>query len=262
MSDHVLHCPPGYSSTDLFARGNSGFLYRKPHGCRVVKYPPSYAFADLRNEYNIYTRLAENGGSDRITQCFGMVERGIELEFLEGGCLTSVLKGLQYDDEDLETRLLWVSQCIEAIRHAHSKNIHCYDVSSNNFVLDGQKNVKAIDFEDAEIMGEIPLTGFCHAGHSCPPFNEKIRRDVFLLGVIIYQVMTGSLPYQDDDQPTWKQIKRRYEKGEFSSTSSLPGIGDIIAQCWEGRYQCVEQIETDIEHEKGTTSQTWKIIHH
>jgi hypothetical protein len=35
--------------------------------------------------------------------------RGIELEFLEGGCLTSVLKGLQYDDEDLETRLLWVS---------------------------------------------------------------------------------------------------------------------------------------------------------
>ena len=152
---------------------------------------------------NIYTRLAENGGSDRITQCFGMVERGIELEFLEGGCLTSVLKGLQYD-EDLEKRLLWVSQCIEAIRHAHSKNIHCYDVSSNNFVLDGQKNVKAIDFEDAEIMGEIPLTGFCHAGHSCPPFNEKIRRDVFLLGVIIYQVMTGSLPCQDDDQPTWK----------------------------------------------------------
>jgi hypothetical protein len=188
-----------------------------------------------------------------------MVERGIELEFLEGGCLTSVLKGLQYDDENLEKRLLWVSQCVEAIRHAHSKNIHCYDVSSNNFVLDGQKNVKAIDFEDAEIMGEIPLTDFCHAGHSCPPFNEKIRRDIFLLGVIIYQVMTGSLPYQYDDQPTWKQIERRYEKGEFSSTSSLPGIGDIIAQCWEGRYQCVEEIETDIKHEKGTTSQTWKL---
>jgi hypothetical protein len=135
--------------------------------------PPSHAFADHRNEYNIYTRLAENGASDRITQCFSVVERGIELEFLEGGCLTSVLKGLQYD-EDLEKRLLWVSQCIEAIRHAHS-NIHYYDLSNNNFVLDGQKNVKAVDFEDAEIMGEIPLTGFCHAGHSCPPFNEKIR---------------------------------------------------------------------------------------
>jgi hypothetical protein len=163
MSDRVLYCPPNYSSTDLFARGNSGFLYRKPHGCRTVKYPPSYAFVDLRNEYNIYIRLAENRGGDRITQCFGMVERGIELEFLEGGCLTSVLKGLQYDDEDLEKRLLWASQYIEAIRYAYSKNIHCYDVSCNNFVLDGQKNVKAIDFKNTEIMGEILLTGLLQA---------------------------------------------------------------------------------------------------
>jgi hypothetical protein len=54
MSDHIYRLP-GYSSADLFARGNSGFLYRKPHGCRTVTYPPSYAFADLRNECNIYT---------------------------------------------------------------------------------------------------------------------------------------------------------------------------------------------------------------
>src|SRR5437868_1469401 len=66
----------------------------------VVKCPPSYAFADLRNEYNIYARLAENGGSDRITHCIRMVERGIELEYLERGYLTFDLKGLQYHDED------------------------------------------------------------------------------------------------------------------------------------------------------------------
>jgi hypothetical protein len=46
--------------------------------------------------------------------------------------------------------------------------------------------MKVINFRDTEIMGEISLIGFYYAGHLCPPFNKKIRRDIFLLSIIIY----------------------------------------------------------------------------
>lgn len=105
MSASALTCPPGYSSKPLFARGNSGFLYRKPQSDRVVKYPPSDAFADLSNELKIYARLKEGGGCNRIAQCHGKVERGIELEYLAGGCLASVLNNLGHGDEELMQRL-------------------------------------------------------------------------------------------------------------------------------------------------------------
>lgn len=100
-------------------------------------------------------------------------------------------------------------------------------------------------------MGKVPVSGFCHAGHLCPPLNRKIESDIFQLGVILYQIMTGDLPYKNDDRPVWKEVKDRYDKGEFSSTSSLPAIEGIIAQCWEGKYQCVEAIKNDMKHTRG-----------
>jgi len=102
ISDSILIYLSGYSSKYLFVRGNSGFLYRKSQSDRVVKYLSSDAFADLNNKLNIYTRLTEGGGCNKITQYHGKVKRDIELEYLNKDYLTSILKDLKYSDEDLK----------------------------------------------------------------------------------------------------------------------------------------------------------------
>lgn len=62
----------------------------------MVEYLPSDLFEDLTNELDIYTRLTGGGYANRIAQCYGKVGRGIELEYLSEGCLTSVLEDLTY----------------------------------------------------------------------------------------------------------------------------------------------------------------------
>ncbi len=78
-------------------------------------------------------------------------------------------------------------------------------------------------------MGEIPMTGFYYIDHLYPPLNKKIKSDIFQLGVTLYHIIINILPYKNDNRPSWKEIKNRYDKGEFNPISSLPVIGNIIA---------------------------------
>ncbi len=56
--------------------------------------------------------------------------------------------------------------------------------------------------------------------------------------------MTGLAPYHK--LPGY-QIKTLYEKGTFPETATLDWIGNIIRGCWEGKYDCMEAVVTDID---------------
>ena len=43
------------------------------------------------------------------------------------------------------------------------------------------------------------------------------------------------------------QIKTLYEKGTFLEIATLDWIGNIIRGCWEGKYDYMEAIVTDID---------------
>ncbi|KAI9766370.1 MAG: hypothetical protein M1840_006634 [Geoglossum simile] len=56
--------------------------------------------------------------------------------------------------------------------------------------------------------------------------------------------MTGVVPYHELSE---EDIEVRYSKGDFPEMKSLGSVGGIIMGCWQGQYDCVDSIVTDME---------------
>jgi serine/threonine protein kinase len=240
--DHRWEYPPGFSLQDIISRGNSGFILRKPSSTSVIKYPWPWRKEAIQQEDLVYQRLGHE--CNLIVRYCGKYEKGIELEYVSGGCLTTVLQEL--GDCDQNQKLHWARQYVEAIGYIHSKNICYWDLSCNNAVLECDGTLKLLDFEHAEIMGEFPFTTFCHPEqhHRCPLPNQRIRDDIFKLGIVLFSILEGFLPYDSDDDPTSREITERYQKGKFRQPTSL--FKDIIRKCWSGDYECLDVIHAEV----------------
>ena len=120
-TDHRWEDPPGFSLQDIISRGNSGCILRKPSRTSVIKYPCPWQKEAIQQEDPVYQRLGHD--CDFMVRYRGKYEKGIELEYVSGGCLRTVVQEL--GDCDPNRKFRWACQHVEAIRYIHSMNI-CY----------------------------------------------------------------------------------------------------------------------------------------
>src|SRR6266850_7129279 len=107
-----------------------------------------------------------------------------------------------------------VPQICEALQFAHDEGIVHRDIKPENILLDKKGRVKIADFGIAKIMGgegEADLTetkGAIGTPHYMAPEQvEKPqevdhRADIFALGVVFYEMLTGELPLGKFDPPS------------------------------------------------------------
>src|SRR5262245_52016794 len=124
----------------------------------------------------------------------------IVMKYVQGGTLAERLK----HPVDLATAVQLISQISAALDHAHSRGIIHRDVKPANVLLDENEWVQLADFGLAKIMaGDQFLTG---SGLSLgtPAYlspeqgqGEAIdhHADIYSLGVILYEMITGRLPF-------------------------------------------------------------------
>lgn len=107
------------------------------------------------------------------------------------------------------------TQLVGAVAYVHSKSCVHRDLKLENILLDKQENVKLCDFGfTREYEGKASyLQTFC--GTICYSAPEMLKGekyagekvDVWSLGIILYALLAGELPYDDDDdQITKKRI--------------------------------------------------------
>ncbi|MGZ3643329.1 MAG: protein kinase domain-containing protein [Ktedonobacteraceae bacterium] len=135
------------------------------------------------------------------------------MPFIEGGTLTGYLRRAQPDIHDVATIFI---QLLDAVEYAHDQNLIHRDIKSSNVLLearrDGPPYVYLADFGlvryseqiDREQMGRpIPLDQIPGTPHYMAP--EQTRgiitkaTDIYALGVLLYQMLVGELPYDDPD---------------------------------------------------------------
>lgn len=138
------------------------------------------------------------------------------MPFIEGGTLTSYLRRSLPDLADVATIY---TQLLDAVEYAHEQGLIHRDIKSSNVLLDmrrdGSPYVYLADFglvrtlrpstmDDTSKVGKpIPLDQVPGTPHYMAP--EQTRgivtplTDIYALGVLLYQLLTGELPYNDPD---------------------------------------------------------------
>lgn len=109
--------------------------------------------------------------------------------------------------------------------------------------MDEHLVAKLADFCGSSIDGS-PLLVRVTASHRYPGPLLSVQGDIFALGSILYEIMTGVIPYHKLSE---KEIEVQYSKKDFPETKSLGSVGDIIMGCWQGQYDCIDSIVIDME---------------
>ncbi|MGR9117074.1 MAG: protein kinase domain-containing protein [Gammaproteobacteria bacterium] len=128
----------------------------------------------------------------------------IVTEFIDGQTLTQWM--IDNPKPDLETVRGIVEQIAKGLRAFHRLEMLHQDLRPNNIMIDSTGTVKIIDFGATRVAGLIEITTPLErnnilgtAQYSAPEYFlgevGTARSDLFSLGVITYQMLSGKLPY-------------------------------------------------------------------
>ena len=215
---------PQLEIVELVGRGGMGAVYqaRQPHLDRIVALkilPPGIgrtasfaerfvrearALAQLHHP-NIVT-LYESGQSDELFYFL--------MEFVDGVNLRQLLAAGTVAPKDA---LAIVPQICDALQFAHDRGIVHRDIKPENILLSKAGQVKIADFGVAKIVGgesgggsspgDAPAEGpqteagkvigtraYMAPEQLSDPLEVDNRADIYALGVVFYQMLTGELP--------------------------------------------------------------------
>lgn len=137
----------------------------------------------------------------------GVTESGqpfIALEHVNGENLLAYCDARRLE---VRARIRLFLQVLSAVEHAHKHLIVHRDLKPSNILVDTEGQVKLLDFGIAKLLGEAdsPAAPTQRAGAAMTPLyaapeqllGESISTltDVFSLGVVLHQLLTGVLPY-------------------------------------------------------------------
>lgn len=183
----------------------------------------------------------------------------ITMEYVEGRDLKELIQeGHEFEPPDA-SRI--VVQICRALNAAHQAGVIHRDLKPQNVMIDAQGNARVMDFGIARSM---EISGLTRTGQmlGTPDYMSPeqamgqlvdARSDIFSLGLIFYEMMTGELPFKADN--SMATLLRRTQERARPPKKLDPDIPDnldaIICRCLETdperRYQDVKEILEDLE---------------
>jgi serine/threonine protein kinase len=127
------------------------------------------------------------------------------MEYLDGPSLGHLMK--TGESHTLQAVLNWVTQVCDGLHFAHDHGVIHRDIKPDNLILLRDGTVKITDFgiarlEKSEMVKTKDQT-FMGTIYYCSPEqlrefkNIDRRTDIFSLGVVLYVLLTGTLPFRD-----------------------------------------------------------------
>ena len=179
----------------------------------------------------------------------------IVMEFVPGESLEAVIA--REGALDVARALDYTCQICNAVDHAHRHGVLHRDLRPSNVIVSESGMVKVADFGTSRFL-EIAAHGTTIIGS--PPYMapEQFRgkavfaSDVYSLGVTMYQMLTGLMPY---DTPSPADLDRLM-RGELLSSPRLKNpkvpkaLGDIVMKAMapeiKARYQRASELLDDV----------------
>ena len=141
------------------------------------------------------------------------------MELVRGGELFSrIAKGRLRED----VARVYFQQLISAIDFCHSRGVYHRDLKPENLLLDEEGNLKVTDFGLSAFTEHLKQDGLLHTTCGTPAYvapevigkkgYDGAKADLWSCGVILYVLLAGFLPFQDDNIVA---MYRKIYRGDF-----------------------------------------------
>jgi tRNA A-37 threonylcarbamoyl transferase component Bud32 len=257
--ERVAAAFPQLEVLELIGRGGMGFVFkaRQPHLDRFValKLLPERLARDpqFTERFNREGRVLAKLHHPNIVSIFdfGRTEEFyfLIMEYVDGVNLRQAMQAGRFSPAEA---LSIVPKICEALQYAHEQGVLHRDIKPENILLDAKGRVKIADFGIAKLVGEeaaqatLTNTGAALGTphYMAPEQLEKPsqvdqRADIYSLGVVFYEMLTGELPIGRFAPPS-------------SKTPVSHALDEIVFRALERdrekRYQSAGQVKTEVEH--------------
>jgi serine/threonine protein kinase len=184
------------------------------------------------------------------------------MPFIDGGTLTSYLRHHLLDLGEVSSLF---QQLLDAVEYAHDHKLIHRDIKSSNVLLEMRRNaapyVYLADFglvrtmrqsDPSQVGKPIPLEQVPGTPHYMAPEQTMgivtPLTDIYALGVLLYQMLTGNLPYNDPDEVRVIEM-HLYDPipSPCDYDASIPAeLGEVVqiamSKHAENRYQSIAEM--------------------
>jgi serine/threonine protein kinase/Flp pilus assembly protein TadD len=185
----------------------------------------------------------------------------IVMEYCEGKTLKQVI---QKETLSMKKILDIGIQVCEGLTAAHKKEIVHRDIKSDNIMVTKEGQVKITDFGLAKLKGATKLTktrstlGTLAYMSPEQAQGEEVdsRSDIFSFGVVLYEMITGQLPFKGEHQAAiiYSLINEAPEPLTRYKANVPEGLQRIVVKALEKekgeRYQHIDDLLADLRREK------------
>lgn len=279
----------GYQILGEVARGGQGIIYKAVHTATrrrvALKVPSSEALSTVGGRRRFEQEISLVAGL-RHPYIITLYDRGltrdgrvfIAMEYVSGERLDEWARrrelraGASEADRRAEVRakLEVIAKVCEAVQHAHQHGIMHRDLKPGNIIVDSEDRPRLLDFGIARLLvpgglhqtvtGEFIGTPAYASPEQVSGEGEAVdtRTDVYSLGVVLYELLLGRLPYPESGTPhrLVEHIRGTEPERPWARTSTRgrgpvdPELGTILlkalAKNRDRRYQTAAALGADL----------------
>ena len=263
IGETILH----YKILEKLGEGGMGVVYQaediKLKRLVALKFLPSHLSAskDDLARFNKEAQTAAVLNHPNICTIHAIEEdkdrQFIVMEYVDGITLS---RKIEQSPLKMNDAISYAIQIGEALQEAHSNGIVHRDIKTENIMVNTKNQIKVMDFGLAKLKGSIKLTKTSSTvGTLSYMAPEQIqggevdaRSDIFSFGVVLFEMLTGLLPFQgehdasimysilnEEPEPLQKYIPD-------ANSDLIHIINRILEKDPEDRYQSMKDIVIEL----------------
>ena len=214
--------------------------------------------------FNIESQAAASLSHQNIVQIYDVGEEDgihyIVMELLEGQTLKQYINS-KGGKLSVREAINFSMQICRALEHAHSKHVVHRDIKPQNIIITEKGKLKVADFGIARAANNSTMVNAgknaIGSAHYLSPEQARggytdLRSDIYSLGVAMYEMFTGKLPF-DAEESVSVVLQHLQEEAQLPcevNPDLPPGIEAIIVRCMKKeqrlRYNNASEILEDL----------------